>query len=440
MPGLFRPERVLGVHERGSGPTLVIVGGVHGNEPAGLMAAERVLRQLSRETPDAFRGRLVAVRGNLGALIAATADEPPRYLDADLNRMFVAETIAAVRAAPAGDLSGERAELRELVDLFDDLSASSTGGMCVLDLHTVSADSPPFIAVEDALPARRFAQRFGVPMVLGVEEELRGLLMDYITNELGHVAMVLEGGRHDDPAASLIHEAAIWVALDEAGVLALDAVPHSAPPLGVLRSASGGRAGHVYDVRYRRAILDASYRGRPRPDAFEWVRAGATIIADEAGAPVTPEVSGLLFMPNRQRHPRVGDDGFFVVRSVGRIWLTLSAWLRGVGWLHAGVPMLLPGVRTGSVPGELYVSADIASVATREVFHLLGYRIVRRPNERYLSKLGRLLMGVRALFRAVVRAVRHAASPSSGHPASVGPRPREWIVRRRVLDTRGDGA
>ncbi|MFN9706664.1 MAG: succinylglutamate desuccinylase/aspartoacylase family protein, partial [Planctomycetota bacterium] len=67
-PAAQAPPRELGRHDRGvPGPTLLVLAGVHGNEPAGVAAAQRVLAELARRDAP-IRGRLVAFAGNLGAL------------------------------------------------------------------------------------------------------------------------------------------------------------------------------------------------------------------------------------------------------------------------------------------------------------------------------------------------------------------------------------
>src|SRR6266576_1158262 len=77
------------------GPLVVVVCGIHGNEPAGVRAAEAVFERLERERP-AFRGELVAIGGNLAALA-----ENRRYLDQDLNRLWLPERIQALEAGAA---------------------------------------------------------------------------------------------------------------------------------------------------------------------------------------------------------------------------------------------------------------------------------------------------------------------------------------------------
>ena len=78
---------------RGSaaGPLLVCIGGIHGNEPAGVAALERVVASLTRERPP-FRGELVALRGNLAALELGR-----RFVDEDLNRIWTLPRIGSLR-------------------------------------------------------------------------------------------------------------------------------------------------------------------------------------------------------------------------------------------------------------------------------------------------------------------------------------------------------
>ncbi len=53
---------------------LICLGGIHGNEPAGVMAVDLILKMLEVEpitNPDfEFRGTIVGIRGNMQALAA----------------------------------------------------------------------------------------------------------------------------------------------------------------------------------------------------------------------------------------------------------------------------------------------------------------------------------------------------------------------------------
>src|SRR5262245_38429844 len=113
------------------GPTLLVIAGVHGNEPAGVSAARRALAAL-RSSRCPVAGEVVARAGNVRALAAGR-----RYLARDLNRQWTADRVAAARAtlvapAPPGHgggpiVSGEAgpdppdAELNELVELAGEL-------------------------------------------------------------------------------------------------------------------------------------------------------------------------------------------------------------------------------------------------------------------------------------------------------------------------------
>ena len=69
-------DRIIGrLSGRAPGPTLVVVGSIHGNEPAGAEALEAVVGRLSREGL-LERGDLLAVVGNVEAL-----DAGARYID-----------------------------------------------------------------------------------------------------------------------------------------------------------------------------------------------------------------------------------------------------------------------------------------------------------------------------------------------------------------------
>ena len=432
----LEPAARLLCEHRGArpGPTLIIVAGVHGNEPAGIEAAQRVDALLSEAGLHA--GRLIALRGNLAAL-SVDAERPwlrPRYIDEDLNRVFTPSAIAA------HDDSAERAERDALLRTLRRFASSDAQTTYLLDLHTVSSDSPPFIALEDALATRRFALRFPLPKILGMEEELPGLMMDHAANELGCIACIVESGRHDDPGSVDVHEAVILAALASLGLTRDEMrTAAGASPMHLLRTAARDRAGHVYDVRHRRCIEDPSFRMRPGVEAFARVRERRTVLATEAGRELTPPIGGLLFMPNRQPEPRVGDDAYFIVHRINTAWLAISAWLRRQPWLHASLPRVLPGVRRRpGHAGDLLIAPEIAAVLKREFFHLLGYRIIRRPRQAYLPRRHRWRRATNSTARSTLRialGVFHGGEKS----ALPGERRGDWIARRRTLDVKPPG-
>ena len=406
----------------GAGTTLVVIGGVHGNERAGLIAGQRVLDRLAKKDDSTMTGRLVLLAGNLAAL--NHEDSNMRYVDHDLNRMCRRE-----RFEEPASMSIEHEQMFELFGALEGILASckeSGQEMIVLDLHTTSAPSSPVVAFEDSLAARAHAMRMPCPKYLGIEEEANGLVIDAVTARLGCISYLIEGGQHDDPASVDILEAGIWIALDTAGIVGLDT--HDADPFGFMKHASKDRGHVVYDVRHREPIIDECFAINEGIETGSEVFPHKTVLAIQGGEKVYSPIHGLVFLPNMQTHKRIGDDGFFIVRRISTGWVNLSARLRSQYWVHRLIGVL-PGVYHGE-DSTLLVDGDLACVLRRQVFHLFGYRLMRHDGREGGVGVARVANGVKAFFRALFR------GPIRGEDGK-GPDPldhRFWIVQRRKLD------
>ncbi len=344
------------------GPTLLIVGSIHGNEPAGTIAAHRVLNALRARTAS-LCGEVILLAGNTRALGRGV-----RYIDADLNRHWTPDHIAAVKSAtiPASAVS-ETLELRELFAELGWAFERARGEICFVDLHTTSAHGVPFATVGDTLRNRRFALNFPVTIVLGLEEQLDGTLLEHMNN-LGAVTMGLEAGQHPDESSVDNHEAVIWLAAVAAGNLRREEVPEFDRYRSLLEQASGGA--RIVEVRHRQAIKPADeFRMEPGFENFQPVHRGEILAVDRHG-PIAAVETGIILMPLYQA---LGDDGFFLGRKVKPFWLKLSALLRQMrvgDYVH-----LLPGVRRDREhPSTLTVNTRIARILPLQVFHLLGFR------------------------------------------------------------------
>ena len=338
---------------------MIVMTGMHGNEPAGARAAQRVLDRLERKGIE-IRGRFVVLAGNLKALAERT-----RFLDRDLNRQWTLEKLAAVESRTADYAEAE--EQRELLVAMRKELDEIEGPVYFLDLHTTSAVSPPFVTVGDTLRNRAFARTFPLPLILGLEEQVDGALLEYLNN-FGLITMGAEAGQHDCDGSVDRAEALLWCALRSNGMLPPNAADITSYA-DVLHEASRG-VPPVVEVRYRHAITEQDeFEMDPGFDNFAPVRKGQIVARDRNG-PVRVREAGLMLLPLYQGK---GEDGFFIARPVRLFWLRLSKLLRRLrldAFLH-----WLPGVyRSGDPRLELTVDTKIARWSPLDVLHLFGYR------------------------------------------------------------------
>ncbi len=358
--GRERADRLIGAYgSKGQRPLVIVVAGLHGNEPGGVEAVWRVFERLERNHP-AIRGRLVGFRGNVAAL-----QENRRYIDRDMNRMWCAEEMT--ESASASSVS-ERREQLELLRCVEEEIDGEDEHVILLDLHSTSAETRPFCIISDTVQNRRVAFPLAVPVVLGLEEAISGTMQEYV-GDRGITAVAVEGGQHANPVTADYLEAALWIALVSSGLLQPDQVPLLEAHHRQLRDASRGLS-PVVEVIYRHGIADGD--GFVMKEGFSNfcpVRKGEVIARDRYGSVAVHE-SALLVMPSYQG---TNEDGFFLGRRVRPGWLKLSAMLRGTRADHL-LP-LLPGVRRHPDKEKtLIVDPIVARWLVLEIFHLMGFR------------------------------------------------------------------
>lgn len=109
------------VIDKGEGtPELAVVGSIHGDEPAGKKAIERVVEELDFKKPVRF------IIANEEAL-----KKNVRYIESDLNRSF------------PGDKNSKSHEEKLAAEILDKLE-----GMTVLDIHTTRSYAKPFATIK----------------------------------------------------------------------------------------------------------------------------------------------------------------------------------------------------------------------------------------------------------------------------------------------------
>jgi len=305
-------ERVLGRVRGGApGPTLITVGGLHGNESAGILALARVLEALSGRDSD-LSGEFFALSGNRGALALGR-----RFLGRDLNRLWIPERIeAALASKPLPHPNGspvhpEDAEQLDLLRTLEDVVGEAQGDVFFLDLHTTSGPGEPFTTIADSERSRPFARNLPVPLILGLAEMLEGTLAGYMSR-LGIPAAVFEGGQHGSPESVLSSEAAVWITLAATGIIRETAFPMVAQSWEHLRTATQGLP-PVLEMKYRHPVSpEDRFSMLPGFRSFEAVKAGQVLANDREGKVPSPK-AGLLLLPLYQPQ---GEDGFFLIEEV----------------------------------------------------------------------------------------------------------------------------
>jgi len=356
------------IHGDRPGPMLLCIAGLHGNEPSGTHAVVRVCKRLSTGNIP-LRGDVVALDGNLAAL-----REGVRFIDEDMNRVWQHDRVMTLlqslrsgsETAPMIG-SSELAEQRALLEAIREAVRDARGPVKVLDLHTTSAESAPFTTLGDTLQNRELTRALPVPAVLGLEEQIDGAMLQYF-DFLGWAGIGIEAGEHEDPKSIDAHEDTIWLLLEALGMVAAGDVPDLAERRARLTGAATSLP-EVVDVRYRHAVApEDSFVMDPGFPNFLPVAKGQHLGHDARG-PVTAPLAGLLFLPLYQKQ---GNDGFFIVRAVRPMWLTVSRWLR-----QAGVDRFaswIPGVIADPGRDDAVVLARWATNrGVLGLLHLLGF-------------------------------------------------------------------
>ncbi len=171
------------------GPHLAITALTHGNEIAGAIALDRLLRGGLR--PE--RGRITLGFVNLAAFGRFDPRQPTasRFVDEDMNRLWAEDVLGSSRRSCELDRAREIRPLIETVDVL-------------LDLHSMLWPSDPLILSGSSDKGRRLALGVGIP--------------DLVVADAGHASgrRLIDYGRFTDPdtasAAALVEAGQHWEA------------------------------------------------------------------------------------------------------------------------------------------------------------------------------------------------------------------------------------
>lgn len=257
-------------HGEGEGPRLLFLGGVHGNEPCGVIALNRILEQLNSGALKITAGQVTIIpccneKAFAGDVI---------YIDENLNR--------CVQRHPQPE-NNEQAIADELTRHIDDCDI-------LIDLHSTTAPTTPFGFLDtDSEAGRALAQGMGLERLLidwpalypGGEKPTTQTYAESV----GKLAITIECGQHREAEAPARGENYVLNALSYLGMTASQSAASAAPaPVDYLRMS------HIF-YQNDNYVFTKEYRN------FMPLAVGETIATNPAGAALVSPVEGIMIMP-----------------------------------------------------------------------------------------------------------------------------------------------
>jgi len=256
---------------------LLITVCIHGNETCGLVAVNQLLQEgFFKHGFDAKTLSITILLGNPRAVM-----ENKRYIDMNLNRMFLIHHCEEKPGAAHVDDPYERSRLEEIIAEMHQCDA-------YLDIHSTSAPTVPFAIVPPGEKSELLAKKFPVKFVLhNVMKVISGTSIDYV-KQLNKPAICVECGQHRS-------EETIHVAKETLRAF-ITGTPADDCPKTVL----------YVD---RSVILKEGFQFKKNATAFDYVDCNELVAADNGGEIRCPYKQGaFLIMP--VGHPTLGEEAW----------------------------------------------------------------------------------------------------------------------------------
>ena len=286
------------------GPLLLVTAGVHGNEPSGVIALDRVFRNLKKNQIP-IRGTFVGLCGNMGAL-----QKQKRFIDQDLNRTWGAEEVEKILNASQGSLNSEQREALDILDYVKELEQKKFEDKFYIDCHTTSSESIPYFSVEERGGCLPFARRFPVHSVLGFADMIPTTIDGHFCKS-GYNSFTLEAGQHDEISSVENCEAVINVALVQSGCVDMKNLQCFDRCRDVLARLIMDDK-RTFDIIHRHEIHEGDdFIMEPGFVNFQKISKGELLAKDKNGD-VFSQWDARILMPLYQKQ---GNDGFFIIEE-----------------------------------------------------------------------------------------------------------------------------
>ncbi len=266
-------------------PLIIILCAVHGNEPAGYLAAKNVISQL----PSSNDFSIVGILGNIQAF-----HSNKRYIDQDLNRIW------NIPSTPNTKNIIEFSEREEIIKTVKSWVAKTKAKeVYFVDIHSTSA-SGTFIIPSEHNNGIELLQYIGFPIVNGLLKGIQGTTIQFWQNQTffdcPFYVFGVEAGQHQDPetiknAIKVIEKM-------------IEYVTDKKPQLPLCSTAT-------YSLTYTHLIKENdNFVMKPGFQNFDYIEKGKTLAIHNNKEIPCPEDCYIL-MPLYQKQ---GSEGFFLLR------------------------------------------------------------------------------------------------------------------------------
>lgn len=307
-------ERIIGRYTGTEKGTLLIAfGAMHGNEPAGVKALERIFAALKTE-PDRnpgfqFKGRLLGLIGNVKAY-----EKGVRFIEKDLNRQWTPDNVVLAKSTSIDKLSPELQELKTLLEIIEhEIESYQPEKIVILDLHTTTAHGGIFTLPAEDKDSEQIALQLHAPVIKGLLKGIVGTTLHYfIQDNFKHKisAVTFESGQHEESLSVNRAIAAIINCLRTIECVKQDDVESKHD--NMLKEYSA-KLPKLSQLLYVHPIATGDdFVMHPGFKNFQEISAGQLLAHDKSGE-IKAKEDGRILMPLYQKQ---GEDGFFLIRSV----------------------------------------------------------------------------------------------------------------------------
>jgi len=307
-------QRIIGKYQgTEKGPLLICIGGMHGNEPAGVRAIDLMSKMLEVEPITnpafSFKGSFLGLVGNTRAFY-----QNQRFLKRDMNRMFIPEIIESIKNKEIGDLEEEELEIKELLEcIHSHIKSIQADRVILLDLHTTSSSGGIFSIATDDHKSIDIAMELHAPVIVGMLNGIKGTTLHYFNEKnfsIPITPVTFESGQHEEELSVNRAIAAITNCMRTIGCIRAEDVENKHDKILIEYSKDLPK---VVNLVERFSITpEDEFKMLPDYKNFQSIKKGE-VLAISASGKIHASVDGRILMPLYQQK---GEEGFFIVQEV----------------------------------------------------------------------------------------------------------------------------